>query len=157
TDVRTFQPQALLVAFPGLAAGSISAQASSDSFWEGHLDLAVKLLDDGGPLRINTFFGYRYYRYNESLHVQHTILPVIVTGSQFVASDNFTPRNHFNGLDVGLRPQVVWQALSLELLARVSVGNLHRTVDIAGSQVVTIPGTAPVTQTGGVFALPSNI
>jgi len=58
---------------------------------------------------------------------------------------------------VGVRPRFVWQSLSLDLLAKIAVGDLHHVVNIRGSQVVTVPGAEPVAQAGGVFALGTNI
>jgi hypothetical protein len=158
-DVRTFTPTAFLVAFPGLSTGSVSVQASSGSFYEGHIDLAAKLIDDGGPLRMTALIGYRYVRYNESLTNQSTLTPagaVFPAGTSFVTNDNFSTSNQFNGLDVGLRPQFVWQALSLDFLARVAVGNMQHNVDVSGSQVVTVPGLPTVVHSAGLFAQASN-
>jgi hypothetical protein len=46
--------------------------------------------------------------------------------------------------------------LSLDVLAAFSVGNMHRTVTIAGSTDVTVPGFDTVTNPGGLLALSSN-
>src|SRR5262249_34828373 len=42
-DVRNFSPQAVLIAFPGLATGSVDARISSANFYEAHADLTARL------------------------------------------------------------------------------------------------------------------
>ena len=159
-DATTFSSQAVLVAYPGLASGSINARAGSANFYEGHLDAAFRLVEGGGPMRLDALLGYRFYRYDESLGISQTMNPLgalFVPGTQIVASDGFTTTNEFHGFDVGVRPKFVWDVFSIDLLAKVGLGNLHQTVTISGSQVVTVPGAAPVSQVGGVYALPTNI
>ena len=159
-DATNFSSQAVLVAFPNLSTGSIDARAGSANFYEGHGDVALKLVGDGGPLRFDALLGYRFYRYDESLGIVQTLNPLgplFVAGTQIVSTDGFTTTNEFHGLDLGVRPSLMWGGLSLDLLAKVALGNLRQTVNIAGSQVITTPGAATVTQVGGVFALPTNI
>ena len=150
TDATNFTQQAALVAFPGFSNGSINIASTSGHFYSGNLDFDLKFVDDGW-FRLTALAGYRYYRYDEGLSIQDTILPtspIFVAGTQIASSDRFATRNIFHGLDLGVRPQFVWQSWTLDLLARVAVGNLHHTVD---------PGFAPVAQVGGVYALPTNI
>lgn len=42
-------------------------------------------------------------------------------------------------------------------LAKIALGGVHQTVDIAGDVLISIPGAAPVLAPGGLLALPSNI
>jgi hypothetical protein len=159
TNALNFTQQAVLIAYPGLATGSIAARASSGNFYEGHLDLAVKLGESDRPARLEGLFGYRYYRFDEGIRVQQTMAPTnapFVPGTTIQAQDDFGSRNEFHGLDLGVRPRFVWQSLSVDLLAKVAVGDLHHVVNIRGSEVVTVPGAAPVVQNGGVFALGTN-
>jgi hypothetical protein len=159
TDATNFTQQAALVAFPGQSGGSININSTSGHFYSGDIDFAAKLTDSG-DFRLIGLLGYRYFRFGESLDIDQTVSPtspLFVPGTQIVSTDHFSTRNMFHGLDVGVRPHFAWQALTLDLLLRVAIGNLHHTVDIAGSQVTTSPGFAPVTQLGGVLALPTNI
>jgi hypothetical protein len=159
TDATNFTQQAALIAFPGISTGSININSTSGHFYSGDLDFAAKLTDTGA-FRLTGLLGYRYFRYGESLDISQTLSPtsaLFIPGTQIASTDHFSTRNMFNGMDVGVRPHFAWQALTLDLLLRVAVGNLHHTVDIAGNQVTTSPGFAPVTQLGGVLALPTNI
>ena len=54
-------------------------------------------------------------------------------------------------------PNLRGKRLTLDGVVRVAAGNLHETVNINGSQVVNVPGFAAVSQSGGVYALGTNI
>jgi hypothetical protein len=158
-DATSFTNQAVLVAFPGTSTGSITIDSNSGHFYSGNFDFAAKLLDDG-MFRVVGLAGYRFFRFDESLGIQQTINPttaVVPAGTRIDTVDGFGTRNFFNGLDIGVRPQFNWESLSLEMLLRVGVGNLHHTVNITGTQTINSPGFAPVVETGGVYALATNI
>jgi hypothetical protein len=73
-----------------------------------------------------------------------------------ITNDSFNTSNTFNGFDMGFRTQFFWDQFSLEVLTRCAFGDLQRRITINGSQTVTVPGLAPVTQSGGVLALATN-
>jgi hypothetical protein len=151
-------PQSVLIAFPGSSAGSIVVRPESSNFYEVHFDFVEKIYD--GRFRVEALLGYRFYRYDEGLNVQQAILPTaapFVPGTQIATVDDFVTHNEFHGGDMGLRSRFRWDAVSLDLLGKIAVGNLHRIIKINGSQTVTVPGAAPVTTTGGFLALSSNI
>lgn len=160
TNALTSSPQAVLVAFPGSSNGSIAARASSGNFYMGNFDFTENVLDNSW-VRVNALLGYRFYRYDESLRMAQTVLPTspdFAAGTQIATTDNFGTQNEFHGLDLGVRTRFYLpNNISLGLLATAAIGNIHRTVNIAGNQVVTVPGVAPVTRNGGVYALSSNI
>jgi hypothetical protein len=158
-DATTNLQSSNLIAFPGNSSGSVSVTASSDNFYEAHIDFTEELLDTGSS-RHTLLLGYRFYRYDEGLHIQQNIAPTnpnFVLGTQLATSDSFVSQNQFHGVDVGLRSEWFWQDLSLEVLGKISVGNVGSVVKISGSQLVTVPGSTPVLQTGGLYALSSNI
>lgn len=158
-DATNFTNQAVLVAYPGTSTGAIAVDAQSGHFYSGNFDFAAKVVNDGA-FRLVALAGYRFFTYDESLDISQTLNPttaVVPAGTRIVSQDGFATHNIFNGLDLGLRPQFTWDALTLEGLLRVGIGNLHHTVDIAGSQTTTSPGFAPVTVPGGVYALTTNI
>jgi hypothetical protein len=159
TDANTGLPQAVLVAFPGSSAGTVNVHASSGSFYEAHVDLAEKLIETN-TFRLTGLVGYRFYTYGEGLNVVQTIQPTggtFVPGTQIGTVDNFNVNNSFNGVDFGLRSQFFWDKLTVGLLGKIAVGYVHRSVAIAGNQLVMVPGAAPVGETGGVLAQTSNI
>jgi hypothetical protein len=157
-DATTNLPQAVLVAFPGSSSGSVAIQAKSGNFYEAHADIAENILD-WGWFRWNGLLGYRYFRYDEGLHIHQTLNPTdpnFVAGTQIVTDDDFGARNEFHGGDFGFRTEFTWGSLAVNVLGKLAVGNLYHKVTITGSQVVTAPGAATTTSTAGLLALQSN-
>jgi hypothetical protein len=154
TNANNSVPTAQLVAFPGSSAGSVNANVSSHNFYETHIDLTEQAIDDGW-YRLTSMFGYRYYRYDESIRIRQALTttdPNFAAGTQAFTSDSFSTRNEFHGLDIGFRSQFFWENLTLDVLTKVAAGRLSRTITIDGNQVVTAPGAAPVVQSGGLLA-----
>jgi hypothetical protein len=159
TDATTNLPSSVLIAFPGSSSGNVNVLARSGNFYEAHIDLTETFIDKGW-LRAQSILGYRFYRYDEGLHIGQTINPTgaaFAPGTQLTSVDDFVAKNTFNGCDLGFRAIFPWQPVTVDLLGKVAIGNLHRVVNINGSTVTTVPGSAPVTQPGGVLALSSNI
>jgi hypothetical protein len=157
-DAAMGSPQAQLIAFPGVASGSVDVRATSGNFYEAHFDFSEKVIDDHG-FRVDALLGYRFYRFDEGLRIRGTENPTdpnFAAGTQIVTTDSFGTHNEFHGLDLGVRTQFTWEKLSVGLLAKLAVGNVQHRVAISGSQTTTVPGLAPVTQSGGLFALASN-
>jgi hypothetical protein len=158
-DQATGTAQSNLISFPGTSSGSVFVKASSGNFYEAHVDFSEEFCRTD-CWRHTLLLGYRFFRYDEALLIQQSIFP---TGSSFApgtevdSTDNFQTKNEFHGVDVGLRSEFCWRKLSAEGVARISVGNMGSTVNVLGSQVATVPGAAPVVQTGGLYALASNI
>jgi hypothetical protein len=158
-DATTDTVQAALIAFPGSSAGTVDVRASSGNLYEFHIDLTENIVD-AGWLRVNGLVGYRFYRYDEFLRIRQNIAPTgaaFVPGTQIASEDSFSTHNSFNGCDLGFRTQFLWENLTLDVLTRVAFGKVHRVVGIVGNQLTTVPGAAPVVQTGGLYALSSNI
>jgi hypothetical protein len=158
-DATTGHTQAVLIAFPGIASGSVDARASSGNFYEAHLDLAERVLDEGW-VRVDSLLGYRYYRYDEGLHVRQTIAPAggnFAPGTTLTGDDDFATQNEFHGGDFGFRTQFFWQDFTLALLTKLAVGSVGRDVKLFGEQVSSIPGGTPVTTVGGLLVQASNI
>jgi len=145
-DAVTNLPQAVLVAFPGSSGGSLDIRAGSGNLYGVNLDFVQRIYDSGW-FRLNGLFGYRYYGYDENLGMEQTIAPtnaLFLPGTQIVSGDSFRTHNMFNGVDLGLRTEFMFNSVSLELLARIALGNLQSGININGSQTVTAPGASPV-------------
>ena len=156
-DVRTDSPTpaAVLVAFPGQSTGSINVDSRSGAFYGANLDLSEKVWDNNG-VRVDALLGYRFASFSDGLRMGQHIVSSTLPGTVINSSDDFQAQNVFNGLDLGARTTFTWNRLSLNLLGKVAVGNLNRTVNISGHQVVNVTGADPVRQSGGVYALSSN-
>ena len=112
--------------------------------------------------RLDMIVGYRYYRLNDNVNVDETVVltetdglnPV---GTMFGIRDSFHATNEFNGGELGLLAEFDRGRWSMEFLAKLDLGSNRRTVLIDGSVATTQPGAATVTPQGGFLALPSNI
>ncbi len=165
-NVLTGREDAELVAFPNVLTGTVSAQATSQLVGSGvHLRHLTNCFDGcgndwacGGCAAVHSrtyaMLGYRYLQLDESVQVNEDLQSTDTTNpGTFLISDRFETRNQFNGIDLGMlynRRRGVW---SLDLLAKLAIGNTHQVVDITGTTRVD-GGTA---QTGGLLAQTSNI
>jgi Putative beta barrel porin-7 (BBP7) len=156
-DVTNNQAASALVAFPGSSSGSVAARASSGSLYMANLDLTENIVDLGW-FRLDSLFGYRFYRYDEGVRVRQSITNIpSAPGTVFSSQDDFSTFNEFHGGDFGLRAQFVWDDFTLGLLTKCAVGSVNRDVKIIGVQQTTAPGFDPVIREGGLLALSSNI
>jgi hypothetical protein len=148
-----------LISFPGIVDGAINIDSSSEihSFsW-----MLRQHWRSGSRGRIDLIGGYRYFRFREGLLIRENLITTdplggIPLGSTLDIEDRFLVENDFHGGDMGFIAEFWRCGWSLEILAKVAVGNLRRSADIYGSTVTTIPGGAPVTTDGGLLALPTN-
>jgi hypothetical protein len=158
-DVVANAAASALVAFPGVSSGSVRVTNSAHIMYGGHFDLSENVV--AAPwYRVDVLGGYRFLRYDERLQVEQSVQPTggaFAAGTNVLSRDSFATRNIFNGAEVGLRGEFVYDAWSLKVLGKVAGGAASRTVDIAGNQLVTVPGADPVNRQGGLLALSSNI
>jgi len=157
------QPDAERVAFPGDVTGSIAADATTDGLIGAGFLFRYALSRDNS-FRLDALVGYRYLRFAERLSVAENLTSVnpnspefILAGTRIVVGDNFGTKDVFNGVDLGLDARFESGGLGFEVLAKVAAGPREQAVDITGSTTVTVPGTPPVTSTGGLLALASNL
>jgi Putative beta barrel porin-7 (BBP7) len=159
TNATNNTPSSQLVAFPGVASGTITASDGSGNFYDLHLDFFALPFDDAHIL-LEPLLGYRFLRYTDRLAVDSTLVSAgaggVVAGTQIVTSDRFSAQNNFNGGDFGMRTKFVWNPWSLEVLGRLAVGNVQRSIGIAGATQTTVPGSTPAESAGGFLALSSN-
>lgn len=124
---------------------------------------ARSLLNKLGPAcyRVDLIAGYRHYRLNDSLQVNEAIeilnFPPYEPGDSILVSDEFRSRNEFHGGELGLVAQIYHGRWSLELLAKMAMGNNRRVVDIYGESTFIEYGGATTTVEGGLLALDTNI
>jgi hypothetical protein len=156
-NTSTGAQDAALIAFPGSSSGAIAARAASGNFYEAHVDLTGNLLSTES-CRVDSIFGYRFYRYDEGLSIQQSITnsPTFVPGTQFLGRDDFATKNEYHGGDLGFRTLLTRDDFSLCLLTKLGVGRVSRTVKINGGEVIEVPGEAPVVQAGNLLALPTT-
>jgi len=160
-NALTGLPDAELVSFPGVLAGTATADLRSSLMGADAL-LRCPLCYDPcqtGP-RCDLLVGYRWLHYGEDLTVRENLFPQgqeFVPGTNIQVFDSFRVRNQFHGVFLGLAGTWRLERFTLEAMGRVSVGHLHRNVQINGQTTVLIPGEAAVVNKGGLLAQRSNI
>ncbi|MFO0880049.1 MAG: BBP7 family outer membrane beta-barrel protein [Gemmataceae bacterium] len=159
-NVNTKFNESVLVTYPNLASGGVTARVSSGNFYEAHVDLVENWWDRDG-WRIDGLVGYRFYRYDEGLRIRQistiTNDPVFTPTTTLYAGDDFSTQNEFHGAELGLRSSYQWDNLNIEVLGKVAVGPLRRRVKITGGQAISVPGSPDEQRPVGIFALPTNI
>lgn len=183
----TGQPSALLIAYPGLAAGR--AEVAADTFaWSAEANAVMNLYRNNCPGKIhnfvtdslsrwNVFAGPRYFELDERLAISSNsvilsdrVVPVgnlSFTGPfRLRVSDTFDTRNSFYGGQIGSEMEFRAGHWTLNLMGKVGVGYMYESVRILGTTEVdrTVGpnanpnlGGAPGIFRGGLFAQPSNI
>jgi len=104
--------------------------------------------------RLDFLAGYRHFRLNERLDIRET---ASFGPATFDIADRFRADNQFHGGELGVVGNFHRGAWSLELLAKVALGNNHQTVGVRGQEVTTIGALPPTFRNGGLLAQPTNI
>jgi hypothetical protein len=145
---------ALQVALPGVSTGSILVTSDSDVLIA---DATLrKMLLDAPLYRLDMLIGYEAARIDEDLRISSSTT-LTSNGTRIDVLDVFDTRNEFHGGHLGLELQKFTEMGSLQLLARVGLGNMKQSVQIAGQQTITTVGGSPTTVSGGLLAQPTNI
>lgn len=158
-NMATGLEDAQLVAFPALVDGNLSVHTCSDLY--SAAALLRKNWRADGHVRWDLVGGYRFLQLREQLRIgEHLISradsPVILPGTLVDVTDEFRTDNTFHGGEVGLDLRLARGPLTLGLLAKMALGNMHEAVLVQGSTQVTKPGESPFDRAGGLLALPSN-
>ena len=179
-NVQTNQQASELAAYPGIAEGTVSAEAR-DYFHSAGVTLSYNVCsgnscggcdscDDACRRRLlpavlfccrtDLLLGFRYYNLSDRVSVHETVRDVNpdspAIDTVFDINDSFSRRNDFYGADVGLRTKIFRGRLSLDLLTKVAIGNNHETVMINGQTTMTAPSQPTQTYGSGILAGPTN-
>lgn len=147
-----------VVAFPvSTPSGNITVDTKNANFYTVNLDLTERILGEENQ-GVDVLLGYRYADFGDQLTIrQHSVLAPNLAGiSTIDRMDDFRSRNVFHGLDLGLRGTYSGDQWSLNLLGKVSPGNVSQTVDIQGKSVTKFTSGATTTIPAGVYAVSSN-
>ncbi len=110
--------------------------------------------------RLDFIAGYRHYRLNDSVNFQERVTNIDSGdpnfGTVLSLSEGFSTRNEFNGAELGLVAQAYRGRLSFEFLAKMALGNNHRSVTINGTSLIT-SGATTTARVGGLLTQQSNI
>jgi hypothetical protein len=145
---------AQLVAFPGVAEGSIQASYEQFNFMGAESFIEI-MMERDRCRRTGLIMGYHFLRLDDRLQMDVFIDddPTATVGTTFDIFDRFATQNEFHGGMIGLRSVRSRGCVSLDSLLKVSFGNMREQVTIAGETLidgVLVPG-------GGFFARDTNI
>ena len=159
-NVVSDEQDALLVSFPSVFDGGIDVETSSDLLaTEAYLRAAILW---GSGYNLDLVGGYSFMRFDDDLLIHSNSAStdpggLVPVGTIFDITDVFDARNEFHGGHLGLIGEVRRGCWSFRSLLKCSVGNMHQIVNIDGSTTIVEPALAPVTNAGGLLALPTNI
>lgn len=144
------------VARPGQFSGTFRAESGA-RLAGGEL-YAIKSVHYCKTRNFALLAGFRYIDLDEYLVIyqqSNAIAPGALTINRVPVNqvnlvDRFRTRNQFWGMEVGGRGEVTHKCFSFAVTAKVGLGNIHQTLDIAGQ-------TSSPTISGGLLALSSNI
>lgn len=144
---------ALLVAHDNFGLnlnGNITMQADNDI--AGTEFYFRRVLAEGCRGRVDLLAGYQFNRIDDELLVSSTINDANL-GNTFASFDLFDASNEFHAGTLGLAGEFQSGCWTLNVLGKVSLGNMHQRVVVAGETVTN--GGPPAT--GGVYAQLTNI
>jgi hypothetical protein len=145
--------------FEPLGTGSFRASTSNE-LWGADIDGRFNLWR-GCQWRFDGLAGFRYLRFDEQLAINESfagtfLLPGVgvqtVTGSLV---DSFKTTNDFYGGQLGFISSWHRGCWSLDLTAKVALGDTHETVDRFGQQTALVNGV-PIARPFGLLVQPSN-
>ena len=115
------------------------------------------LLEPAGrtTYRVDFIVGYRNCRLDDKISITENL--VVQDLYEYNIQDSFRASNEFHGGELGLVTQIHRGRWSLELLAKMALGNNSSIVDISGSTDISRLGDDPEHYDAGVFALETNI
>jgi hypothetical protein len=167
-DVTIGSESSSLVAFPNVIQGTIAAEHETSFQGAGVRGVYNLACGDGTGIscltncpvptgyRFDALVGYRFVRLDDRLRLTEdsTSLETGNPGSFFIR-DQFVTENDFHGVDFGTALHFCKGCWSLDLLSKIALGNVHSTVSIDGSTVITQGGVAQQFS-GGFLAQRTN-
>jgi Putative beta barrel porin-7 (BBP7) len=158
----------LLLAAPGQFSGSVNV-STRNTVWGAEADARFNLA--GGPrYRADLLAGVCYMRLTDDFlsSSSTTALPppdglVQFGGQVFPAParvsifDHFRTRNDFYGAQIGGQVELREGPWFADFRGTLGIGGVHQALTIDGSTTLNVPGSAPQTAVGGLFAQASNI
>ena len=157
-DVSNAANSASLVAFTGLRNGTVGVSASTE-FEAAEVLLRRSLLGEGDCcLQVDFVVGYRYAGLTDRLNVFQSTNDTggAAPGSSSVLADHFTTDNNFHGAQIGTISTYRRDRFSLEVLAKLALGNTHSTATVRGTNVVTDSGGNVTFSNAGLLVQATN-
>lgn len=159
-NAQSFTQDAVVVTYPHRREGWVNV--STDSELESVAALYRYVLWRKCASQVDFLLGYRYGRFYENLSINSSTtftsrLEQVPIGTTMEVFDSFDARNEFHGGEFGIVAKGQSCRWSLELLAKLALGGTHSRLAANGGTTVAVPGQSPVSYSGGMSALASNI
>ena len=151
---------ALLISFPGVAAGSVRASLTNNNFLGAEAYIEMMLERDQNR-RVDLLAGYQFMRLDDRLFIASNSRVtefggLVPFGTEFDVFDRFSTQNEFHGGQVGVRGRMARGRWSLDCLGKLAVGTSRQQVAIDGGTAITIPPGIGNELEGGLLAQDSN-
>ena len=148
---------ARLLDYDSLVSGSVAVTASTE--FEGGEFLFRQAVQRECWAELDLLVGYRWLQMEDGLLIEENTesLVAVNAGTSFDLFDRFDTRNSFHGGEAGmsLRRQVA-ACWSLEVLAKLAIGNVNSEATIDG-QTITVASTGTTVNQSGLLAQQTNI
>ena len=159
TDATTGEPNSQLLSYPGVADSTVDGRYRR-SFW-GVSPLAFMCLSRDCDRWRELFFGYQFFRYQDSLKIRENLIVaqdgLVVPGTRFIVEDYFSATNDYHLFPVGLSFSGQNDDWRWNLRGSIGLGFVYQQVKINGRTEVIVPGDTTQVYRGGLLALSSNI
>jgi hypothetical protein len=156
-NAQTLAPDAVVIAFPGVAKGGVNVTVSSTDLDGAGVDLRASLCR-GCCYRVDVLGGYRFLHMHEGVGVAETETAAgsrapAPAGAGIDLADSFGTTNQFHGGEVGAEAEYSHGGWYVDVLGKLAVGGTVEDITINGNTSLRGGPPAP----GGFLALPSNI
>jgi hypothetical protein len=140
---------------PGVV-GSV-AQQQNTRFWGADANFLLNWRNDCQN-RTDLIAGFTYYDLEESLRVgsSSSLIPGAARVGSVAFSDSFNTRNQFYGGQLGARTTWTRGPFSLVMTNTLALGDVHESVDRAGSTAILVTGQTPLLSNSGFLVRASN-
>ena len=149
-------PSCTVTGFPNInLQGSIHIETTSEVRSAGVSWRRLMWMDTWAPfnafVRLNFLAGYRYFKLREGLAISDAIDFIgapFQAGTRLSRLDIFDTSNEFHGGELGWLATIQRNRWSVDLLARLAMGNMQQVVDIAGFRTLSNGTTSSATPAG---------
>lgn len=152
-------PAANRVAFPGVAAGSITVGART-SLWGAEANLTAGRFGSD-TFHLTALIGFRYLNLEDEVTVgeQFRVAPGVpgFGGSAVGLRDEFRTVNRFYGGQVGLEAGGRFGLFTIDLRGKLGLGQMQQVAVVNGATDVLGPDGSRTSFLGGLYALRTNI
>jgi hypothetical protein len=154
------EPDADVVAFPGITTGGISIRNSSQV---GGGDLFFRRFLFGDDChRVDLIAGYQFAKIDSELFVASNRTSIrsegsIPFGTVIQMDDLFDTSNRYDAAEIGFLGEYDRGDITWSLLAKVGLGNMQQRTEIVGRTQTAVPGQQVNVSDQGLLALGTNI